>query len=288
MKTPLSKTERVERMCENAARFDIPRLRWAMDLDLTVAICGYGPSLADTWRDVIKADSVISTSGAHDFLIANGIVPTYHVECDPRAYKADFLRHPHEDVVYLINSQCHSDVFDALNGFQVVMWHGFTDDDADAQIQAVTMIEPDARFLAGGTNVGLRAIVVARELGFKSYELHGMDCCYFGEKQWAGDHLGQKHRTVAINVEGREFSTSDLMMVATDDFFNMLGSLGGCSFRIHGDGLLATRMKMFMEDREKALGVNWWEPVDFARHPAWMTGKELKVLWKLSSENCGY
>jgi len=272
MKTPLNKEERLARMRENSQKFKGPRLHPEV-----VSICGFGPSLADTWKDINGI--VISTSGAHDFLISKRVIPKFHVEMDAREHKIEFVKNSHPDVTYLIASHCHPKMFEVLAHRNVIMWHGFTDDDAENQIKTLEEIEPGARVIAGGTNVGMRAIIVARDLGYTRYELHGMDCSYRGEQQWAGAHFTVPHNAVKIEVEGRVFDTSDLMMQSTDDFFNQMKMLQGCSFKIYGDGLLEARMQMFMKDREKALSVNWWTPVSFALRKPFPKFDSLKLAF---------
>jgi hypothetical protein len=246
------------------ALFTVPRLRQSQEERGPLSICGFGPSLADTWQDI--SGEVMTTSGAHDFLIERGVVPKYHGEMDARAHKVNFVRNSHPDVTYYIASHCHPTMFETLleAGRKVVMWHSLTDDDANKQIAMLELLEPGTRLMAGGTNVGMRSIIVARELNYTRFELHGLDCCYRGTKQWAGEHFTKKQHPVKVEVEGRIFETSDLMMQSTDDFFNQLRILENCSFRIHGDGLLEARMRMFMRDPAKALNVGWWKPVGFA------------------------
>src|SRR5687767_8681528 len=101
-KQPLTAGERLARMRENTARFKGERLKPLEKNDRTLAVCGYGPSLATTWKDVSKCADVLTTSGAHRFLLAHGVVPKFHVECDPRAHKAFFIRNSHPAVTYLI------------------------------------------------------------------------------------------------------------------------------------------------------------------------------------------
>lgn len=226
----------------------------------SISICGYGPSLGDTLDDLKRV--VLTTSGAHDFLIARGVVPTYHVETDPRIHKAWMLT-PHPSVHYLINSQCHPELFAKLDGYNVRMWHGCTDDDAERQIALVESLLPGQRLMNGGTNVGMRAMPVARELGFTSFDLHGFDCCYRGAQQWAGSHFGAAHKTVRVVVDGREFETSDLMLQSTDDFFNAMRMLSGCRFRVYGDGLLEARLKLYNRSPQRALSRGWFHFAGF-------------------------
>lgn len=267
-KTPLSADERLARVRENILAFHGARLP-ANDPALkrgVISICGFGPSLADTWEQI--KGSVMTTSGAHDFLIERGVIPRWHVETDPREHKAKFVAHPHADTTYLINSQCHSQMFANLASSKVVMWHGFTNDDMARQIALIESLEPGTHLMGGGTNVGMRAIVVARELGYTSFHLHGMDCCFRGAKQWADEHFTKLNYPVQIEVEGRVFDTSEQMMQSTDDFFSTMHMLPGCSFRIHGDGLLEARMNLFMRDPQKALKPGWWKPISFTLRDA--------------------
>jgi uncharacterized Rossmann fold enzyme len=267
-KTPLTADERLARVRENILAFRGARLP-ANDPAMkrgAISICGFGPSLADTWEQLKGA--VMTTSGAHDFLLGRGIVPRWHVETDPREHKAKFVAHPHADTTYLINSQCHPRMFANLASSKVVMWHGFTNDDMAQQITLVDSLEPGAHLMGGGTNVGMRAIVVARELGYTSFHLHGMDCCFRGAQQWADEHFTKLNYSVQIEVEGRAFYSSEQMMQSTDDFFTTMHMLPGCSFRIHGDGLLEARMNMFMRDPQKALKPGWWQPISFALRDA--------------------
>ena len=269
---PQTPDERLRQTEANLRRWKYPRLGWPLpDRAGTVAIVGFGTTLAKTWESVKDCDAICTTSGAHDFLIERGVVPNYHVEIDPREHKAFFLRHSHPQVHYLIADTCHLKLWAQLYAKKrrVTMWHGWSDEDKDRQIALVKRYEPNAALLSGGTNAGLRAAIVMRHIGFRKFMLFGIDCCYEGDQEWAGPHSGKKHSKVKVRVAGRVFSTSDVMMQATDDFFNQMFSTPGCAFGITGDGLLATRFEIYKRDRTLACSSRWWEPVDFTlREPA--------------------
>ena len=266
MKAQLTHSERLARISSNIRRFGyLPRLE-RVDADAgAITVCGFGPSLADTWQDIRRDRPIMTTSGAHDFLIGKGIIPTYHAECDPREYKTEFIRNSHPDVTYFINSQCHPSMFEALLPHRrVVMWHGLTDEGAENLVALIDWLEPGAVLLNGGTNIGMRALPLARHKGHTEFDMHGFDCCYRGTQQWAGEHLGQFHQMVRVEVEGKRFQTSDLMMVSTDDFFlRILPMMPNCRFRVHGDGLLDARLKVYNRDPELAMTPAWWKPVNF-------------------------
>lgn len=268
MHLPQSCDDRLRQIEGNLWQFGgYPRLgRPSPERDGLLAVVGFGTSLLDTWEDVRNADAIVTTSGGHDFLIKRGIVPTYHVEIDPRPHKAFFLRHSHPQVHYMIGSQCHPSLFAQLYAKKrrVTICHHFTDEDRDRQVALIRRFEPNAVLLAGGTNAGLRANIVGRHLGWRRFMLLGIDCSYKDGEEWAGPHSGMRHDKVKVKVAGRVFSTSDIMMQATDDFFNQMFMIGGCEFTIKGDGLLATRLEIYRNDPALACSPKWWEPVDFA------------------------
>jgi hypothetical protein len=263
--------ERLERVQYNLRTFAVPRLREPLPLrDDRLIVCGYGPSLHRTWqiiKDAKDKPSIMTTSGSHDFLIDRGILPHFHVEIDPREHKTHFIRNSHPDVHYLISSSCHPRMFEMLKDRKVTMWHGFTDEDKARQVAVVESMEPGSVHLSGGTNVGMRSIPVGRHLGWWRFSLHGIDCCYEGELQWAGEHSGERHATVRIRTaNGRDFETSDLMMTSVDDFFNQLNGLGRVAISVEGNGLLADVVEIYRRDPCLARSPSWWKPLNFNRN----------------------
>ena len=67
----------------------------------TVAVACFGPSLKQTWEALRGYKYLISCSGSHKFLIERGIIPTWHVEVDPRDHKIALLGEPHRDALCL-------------------------------------------------------------------------------------------------------------------------------------------------------------------------------------------
>src|SRR5690242_8066880 len=100
----------------------------------------------------------MSCSGAHKFLIERGVVPTYHVEVDPRQHKIALMGEPHKDVEYLAASTCHPKLMEHLKGFNLKLWHVFDPKDE--------VILPKGEWaVTGGCSVGVRCITLARFLG---------------------------------------------------------------------------------------------------------------------------
>lgn len=267
MKQPLTADERLERIESNAKRFrSLPRLALQPDNDFTLAVCGYGPSLADTWQEAAKCDRIMTTSGAHDFLIGKGVIPHYHAELDPREHKAAFVKNSHPDVTYYIAAHCHPKMLARLTyeGRKVVLYYAVTQDDNARQAAQVMRLEPVYHdVISGHTNVGMLANSIGRVLGHQYFHLHGMDCCFPNGQMWAGPHTGRRQDVVTVRVDGREYLTSPQMMESTDDMIRVFIQMPHVTFVVHGDGLLAARVRLLKRDMAFALSKRWWEPVDF-------------------------
>ena len=133
--------------------------------DRKAVIACYGPSLMATWPEIsgeriyMNAD-IFSVSGAHDFLVRRDIVPTFHVECDPRPHKAANLNMPHKDTKYLIASCCHPDLIGKLKDYDLSLWHLCNGQDSFRIVEEIES-EKDQVLITGGGSVGLRAIALA-------------------------------------------------------------------------------------------------------------------------------
>jgi len=216
-------------------------------------IACYGPSLKDNIAQLKMHAfephvTVISVSGAHDFLIENGIIPHYHVECDPRAHKADNINAGHRAVEYLLASVCHPVLFDKLEGFPVKLWH------VSAQEHTIPLIdklgEIGDHVISGGGSVGLRSIPLLYAMGYREFSIFGMDCSFKVEgedvQQWAGKHAGKRQEVCQVDCNGRAFAASPILMTYATGFFEQLQKMDDCSFRLYGDGLLQDMSRYYM------------------------------------------
>jgi hypothetical protein len=250
----------LERMKANIAEFpQVPRFKCKS----RIVICGFGPSLQDSWKDIDKTLPILTVSGAHDFLIERGIVPTYHAECDPRDHKTFFLKNSNRRVEYMMASVCHPEMFRMLlkKKRKVTMWHAVTDVYRE-QLKLLREVEYGAHMVGGGSNAGLRALLLAYHMGFRDFDVHGLDFSYKDRTIWAGPHSGKQHFMMEVECNGREFWSSDVMMNAAQDFFELMHSryLAGCHFVLHGDGLLVERIKLASVNQEAA-DHDWVRPL---------------------------
>lgn len=223
-------------------RLDNPHRRVA------IVMC-YGPSLEDTWthavaeREECKAAGygadLVSVSGAHDYLMERGVIPRFHVECDPRKHKAGMLTRPHRDVEYLMASCVHPDIIKRLvaRGRKVRLWHMNNGASTMPKDRHDTLI-------GGGGSVGLRSIPLLMAMGYRRFIIHGMDCS-FREKSHAGHHTGKEVKRVLVRCGDREFETSPALLSYLKSFDDLRKHIGNpdvdpmkIEIVLRGDGLL--------------------------------------------------
>lgn len=230
-------------------------------------IVGYGPSLRDTWPSITgearfaeEAADIISMSGSHDFLLRRGIVPDYHVECDPRPHKALNLTAPNMKTKYYIASCCHPDLTEKLKGYDLSLWHLMNGQDSFRIIEDIESEKHEA-LVCGGGSVGLRAIALFYGLGYRQFRIYGMDCSFAScadgtpltaEEQdvmrWAGMHKGKKKDVVKVRCGERWFLTSHADIAYTRHFVDTAQRSEGAEFSFVGDGLLPEMVRQMKQE----------------------------------------
>lgn len=207
-----------------------------------IAIVCYGPSLNDTWEQVRDFPFVMSCSGAHKFLIERGIVPTWHVDVDPREHKIALIGQPHPDVEYLIADTCHPKYFRLLidGGFTHRLWNIF-----DGEDDAIRVLPPEEWALTGGCSVGLRALAIARFLGFTQMDVFGMDGCEGASGKHAAAHPNQAPKTDEVEYDGRIYRTTPGFLEAARQTAHEMDDLRDVTARFHGDGLVQAMMRTY-------------------------------------------
>lgn len=236
-----------QRNCEHALSLGLPRLQVRYPLPGYLTIACYGPSLRDTYRDM--RGPILSVSGAHDFLLGKGVIPKYHVECDPRAHKAAMLNKANDQTEYVIASCCHPDVFSALAGRRVLLWHC---DNGPESRKWAWENDPAGQCISGGSNVGLRSFEIAHALGYRAIELHGMDCSFDGSNQWAGAHSGKPKKAGYMRIAGemRTFLTDPLMVQAAREAVDYWRT-HDIPMKVKGSGLMQAMLRKSMAGQAK-------------------------------------
>lgn len=224
---------------EKAREYGFSMLKRTPHHEGTISIVCYGPSLKDTWRFIPRP--IMTVSGAHDFLIERGVIPDYHLDCDPREHKIQMLT-PHAGVKYLMASVCHQSAWEKLKGHEVKLWHLHNGAETDDWLR-----ENDTKNapIGGGTTAGSRAFQVAEWLGFVRFNVFGMDCSYESEtKRHAGGHLGKTQKPIHVLCNGKEFISSPQMVEAARETMVMIQNYEVFMY-FHGDGLQQEMVRAF-------------------------------------------
>lgn len=219
--------------------------------DRILIVCGYGPSINDTWKCLAKQKrelkaEIISVSGAHDYLWKKGIRPDWHVECDPRPHKSDMMRRPLRGTKYMMASCCHPDFIKRLAEYDLTLWHLFNGDDSFKIRQFPS--EKMAALIPGGGSVMLRTFTLYYFLGYRNFIVHGFDCSFSDKgEHHAGAHTGKQLKEMKIRVASSDkwFVTAPVMVTYARHMIKDIGEgrFPGCQFAFMGDGLFQTMLR---------------------------------------------
>jgi hypothetical protein len=243
-----------EAIAINAAR-KIPRYQpsFAQHGNDPVAIVAYGQSLNKTWELVRNFKTIFTCSGAHRYLIDRGIIPTFHVDCDPRIHKIDILGKPHPEVTYLICSCCNPAYFDMLekNDANVKLWHLFF---AEPEIHA--LVPSGEQILTGAGSVGGRAMTIAVLEGYTNLHFFGFDAC----EGHADFHPNRPTNFYPYKFEGKMYATTDNWIAHAEQLLDDLDGLPQVKSTFHGSGLLQDMAASWVHVPRKPLPLGIMKP----------------------------
>lgn len=220
-----------------ALQYGFPRLQQQpMDNTKTLTIACYGPSLADTYKEM--KPPILSMSAATKWLAERGVIPDYHCDMDPRANKVADFTPIVPGVHYIMASVCHPDVWKCLFGQRVTLFHVYSSQDT---YDWVAELDPGQFVLRGGSTIGLTALHLGGVMGYRHFEIHGMDGSFKDltrSARHAGPHTGHKQNKDGITWDagGKTYATSKIMANAVAETLNSVEHFPMfCVF--HGDGL---------------------------------------------------
>lgn len=229
-----------------ATALSYPRLSMQPVSQETLQIACFGPSLRSTWEQLRKDGHLMTVSGAHDFLVYRGVTPNFHADSETRAHKAGMVT-PISGVRYLLASCCNPAIFERMQGFDISIWHRGASSDEDQEVLKTD--SESATFICCGSTIGLDAIGIGIVLGYRKFEIHGMDCSF--RQNWlgrvtqhAGVHPNPGKILREVVVEEQKFITSPEMFSSAQEFMNVVHE-SGCQFILHGDGMLAKMTEHF-------------------------------------------
>ena len=226
---------------------DFPRLHQHSLKGWLSIVCS-GPSLEDTWPDI--KHPILTCSGAHNFLLSRGIIPDFHVDCDPRPHKLKYIESPHRDTTYLMASCCDPKTWEILRHNKVLVWHMHNGEET---CDWITKNDPGSMLVAGGSTVGLRALQIGGLIGYNHFNIYGMDCSKRDGKQRIIDAGAPPHNDKKMRLpSGREFETTDLLINACIEYFRSL-EVFPIVCQLHGDGMLKALQDELIKPNAKVI-----------------------------------
>lgn len=224
-----------------ALKRNLKRIDGAAPHDRKIAVVGYGPSLKDTWEELKNFDTIMSCSGAHKFLLERGIIPKYHVAVDPLPKNTvQLIGQPHKDVEYLISSTCHPDVFDHLEGYNVTLWHVFSNEK-----EAYKILPRGEWAITGGCDVGMRTLTISRFFGYRNIHIFGIDGSYPEGGARHADAHPVPQKGAPVDFQGKTFFTTPAMLESAKMVFHELDMLVDVEPTFYGEGLVQEMAKTY-------------------------------------------
>jgi len=141
-------------------------------------IAGGGPSISETLPDirrqtrVSKNTKVAAVNRTHDWLLKKGFKPDFGILIDPKPWVANYIT-PTRGVKYCLGAKVDTATWQKFRGHpEVYHWHPLEiAEEREAVIGATEYM-----VIPGQSTVGLRSVPFGYALGFRKFELHGMDC----------------------------------------------------------------------------------------------------------------
>lgn len=233
---PEQEDECLNNMRENA-KWGFPTVKMTPPHHQTMVIVGGGPSLKanlDYLRHLPKTHKIFCVNDVHDYLIEEGITPWAFGIMEVAPWSREFLIHAKRGIRYYLASMCHPTMFERLKKLNVIVWH------AQSDIGEEPIIREDYGdwiIIPGAEAMSVRAVNLGMTLGFRNFEMVGVDSSFEDRSHvyMDNDHL----ETVTVTCNGRDFKTKAYLARQADDFRRFLGSCGHMfKLKCHGDGLI--------------------------------------------------
>lgn len=228
---------------ENIRRQHPQATIWPANDYKAMLLCG-GPSL-DDYVSVIKRKrtqgwKLFTVNGTHGWAQSHGLSPSAQIMLDARAHNARFVERPVKKCRYFIEAQCHGSVFDALEGYDIHVWHSANAAKPERDILS-RYHRGRVSYVNGGCSVGTRAMCLAYMIGIRRLDVYGMDGCLIKGRHHAYEQKENDGQAVhTVRVGRKHFYLHPWMVKQLDEWLQMPRLLPD-DFRLtmHGPGVLA-------------------------------------------------
>lgn len=233
-----------------AAKLRVPHLPQLLPFDGKCAIVGAAPSVKGYIEQIKaiqrdEANIVMSVNATHAWLLGLGIKPNIHVIFEPDLEDAgpSLGCAPQQGIAYYIASHCAQQVFKELAGYHRVLYHAFCP--PQEYQQAIGRYFPGEFMVAGGYATFFRCLSVALILGYRDFELFGVDSSFEDSSHLDGYAIANREQKIKVwgadssHANMKEFTTQGGLVFQANEFVEFCKhNQAGLHLRIHGDGLL--------------------------------------------------
>jgi hypothetical protein len=224
----------------------------------SLLICGNGPSLALSVTRLRKlahkGHRVVACNKAYQFLKEHKVPVWAQAVMDAQPHCAEFVKH-RDPITYLISSMTDPGVLDVLEGQpNVFLWHAYQGGGEAETLDEYFPARP-MHYIAGGSTVTLRMLNLGYVLGFRDFQLYGVDSCLRGRRLYATGEQGPDQAIIA-KVGDREFLTTPNMADQAFSFQKIMRELPrimpDATVSVHGDGLIVEMVRESHRNERKA------------------------------------
>jgi hypothetical protein len=203
-----------------------------------IAIVGGGPSVKEFLPRIREFKWIMAAGSSHDFLIENGVIPTFAVSTDSKEETNDYYQRLNPTTQYLIASTSPPSLLDRLEDCPVYLWHFFEQVDPEHY--------QGEQACGWGCMVGVVCIQIALWLGFQEHHYFGYDCA-IGDKthayevaEWEKKHIRETMTVAEVGDEKTKHLTTTAFIAQCTHFLGIYRSPDGNYLKgtVYGKGLL--------------------------------------------------
>ena len=162
----------------NCAR-GLPTLRWQKARPEELLICGGGPSIKESLpvlrEEIAKGGKVFAINDTYDWLIENDIIPDYFGMCEIEPWPIEFVKYPHKDTVFCLPSLADVGAFERLKDYEILLWHCGTAMGEESEVGKASKDGNVELLIYGGEAMSIRAVSFGSVLGFRRFQMFGVD-----------------------------------------------------------------------------------------------------------------
>lgn len=203
-------------------------------------LCGSGPSLFDTWDEIVRLKeegaTIFAMNNSANALFDRGLMPDYQIICDARERTRDLIG---PAKTHLFSSQVHPSLFEAVP--DAVLWHYPIYEDPAEMEKHLPPHKGSYAIVGGETAVGNISLCIAYTLGFRDIRCFGYDCSFRGEQSHAiAQAMNAEEPYANVTFLGKEYVVSYTMKQKADSFYKHVMALedAGAKIDVYGSGLL--------------------------------------------------